>query len=89
MGVEFRMRGEIALDRTKQRALIVRLGLVATDGWSPEFLKNGRDVHMLELDGPVRAANPIHQRTAMVGFHVGFATLFSLKHGEIVFEDQV
>lgn len=62
---------------------------VAANDRQAEVGQNGRDVHVLELDGSMGAADAVHQGAGMVRLYIGLPCLLGGEHGEVVGDDEV
>ena len=81
------MTRQVTVNRIEDGVLVVPLGYVARNPGHAEFIQDGGDVLVFELDGLVRPANLGHEGLAVPGFDVWAPRKIGCEHSEIVGDD--
>ena len=80
---------QIPADSADKCVLVVAFGAVAWNPRDAQFIENGRNVLVLELDRVMGAADARHQQRAVPRLHIGSAPEFVHEHVEVVGDDVV
>src|ERR1035441_8842860 len=78
------MMGEVSVNCVEDSVLIVPLWHIAWNPRKPQFVEYGRDILVLEFDGPVCATDLRHEGCTMPGFYVRLSREIGSEHGEVV-----
>ncbi len=83
------MGTQIAVNRRKDRLLIIPLRDVARYPRHPQFVKRSGNILMLEFNRAMGSANLLHESSTMFSLYIRPADKVRLEHGEIIGNDGV